>query len=165
MSRKTLYDYETMNDIRIAGLMTDDDEQLFYLAREANDEKKLKELFKKYIGAYQKTEEVEVTIDAITLYNQFRKTLKVQLMKEEVLEECDHTCFMCKHQYPTKDEFKKKHKRKTYPLFIRCGFSVPRYIEVNKFLDVQECLADPVLRDKRHYLPICLDCKPSRFAK
>lgn len=170
------YDHEKMTNIRLSGVMSDEDEEALTDAIVSWNSKKQTEIFNKYVGDFKEPEVEEPTEEpvedgkkktkqSILVYNQFRKTLKVQMMKEEVLEDHSHTCFMCKHVYPTKDDFKRKHPKTTYPLFIRSLIDVPRYIEVNKILDVQGCLDSPDLRNRTYMLPICLDCKPSRFAK
>jgi len=175
MTKKIEYNHEKMTEIRIAGLMSEEDEEALSVAITNFNNKDRDAIFAKYADVEipkeegNDTEDDESTDsnkkDSLLIYNQFRKTLKVEMMKEDVLEEHNHTCFMCKHKYPKKDDFKRKHKGKTYPLFVRCVFNVPRYIEVNKFVDVQDCLDSPDLRNKQYYLSICLDCKPSRFAK
>lgn len=161
-----------MEAIRLAGLMSEEDEEELGIALGSWNTKKCKEIYAKYINVKVPEKEVEdepdqvvTKPDSMLIYNQFRKTLKVEVMKEDVLEAHDHKCFMCKHKYPSKDDFKKKHKGKTYPLFVRCLFNVPRYIEVNRFIDIQDCLDCPDLRNSQYYIPMCLDCKPSRFAK
>lgn len=172
------YDHKKMTKIRIAGLMSEADEEALADAVATWDNKKRDKIFNKYIGQIDDIKEdvedepVEETATdkkktkkSLLVYNQFRKTLKVEMMKENVLEDHSHTCFMCKHVYPTKDDFKKSHPKTTYPLFVRSVIDIPRYIEVNKLLSVHDCLDSPDLRNSQYYLPICLDCKPSRFAK
>jgi len=172
------YDHEKMTKIRLDGLMSEEDEEALALAIASWNTKKQEEIYLKYADKFKEEEpedNEEVTEDGnepkkinkknLLVYNQFRKTLKVSMIKEEVIEEHNFTCFMCKHQYPNRDDFKRKHPKTTYPLYIRSLIDIPRYIEVNKILTVQGCLDSPDLRNKMYYLPICLDCKPSRFAK
>lgn len=168
---------ELLTKVRLAGLMSKEDEERLAEAVAKWDQKTQDELFEKYKKKEKKadealaysdeedTEPISNSKQSVLIYNQFRKTLKVEMIKEDVLIEHKHTCFYCKHEYPTKEDFKRNHKKKTYPLFVRSLINVPRYIEINKIISVQECLDNPDLRNKNYYLPICLDCKPSRFAK
>lgn len=120
------YDHEKMTNIRLSGVMSDEDEEALTDAIVSWNSKKQTEIFNKYVGDFKEPEVEEPTEEpvedgkkktkqSILVYNQFRKTLKVQMMKEEVLEDHSHTCFMCKHVYPTKDDFKRKHPKPPIP--------------------------------------------------
>ena len=87
------------------------------------------------------------------------------MVKENALIKCDHTCFTCDKQYPTKDEFKAKFPSLTYPVFVRCNFPIIKYIEKTQQFDITELIKDKKIFNSDNYTAICLDCKPSKFAK
>jgi len=174
--------YTKLNNIRLDGKMSEEDEVIFGNAKSLFQTKVIEELYEKYTSldivkqkkkySVNPRDNINVDFDGgykeakdVLLFNKVRKTLKHELLKEDVLEAHKNTCSECKHQFPTRKQFKKDHPRTIYPLFVRCLFNIPCYLNKKRILTINEAMKDEAIFNKDNYQPICTDCKPSRFAK
>lgn len=178
---------EQLNEVRLSNLMSETDEELLAIALGKNDSKTIEQLYNKYKDVEivvpeepEEKEEPEEVIEepediipaddlkrkkSLDLYNKLRKTLRFALLKESILERHDCICFVCKTKFPTKENFKRNFSKKIYPLFVRCSFSIPTYIEKNNILTIDLIMDNKDIFNFNYHLPICTDCKPSRFIK
>ena len=175
---------EKLNKIRIAGHMSDEDSSTLGNAISMFQYNVINLLYEKYCSekvietpiiearaeivpyvVEPKQEETKPTRSDVELFNKIRKTLKHEILRDEVMDEHKNTCALCKHKFPTREQFKKDHPKTTYPLFIRCDFKIPEYLNKNRIMTLDEGLKDKEIFNKENYKPICTDCKPSRFVK
>jgi len=179
--------YKKLNTIRIAGFFdSEEDEEELAIAYGKYQIKKLEELWDKYKHRHDEAvvalepkaepedEEEPVAetkvVDpnakkALLTYKKLTRVLKYEMVKQTVLDNHNHTCFCCETTYPEKDEFKADHPDKSYPLFVRCNFPIVKYIESKELFEIKELIKDEKIFNSKNYSAICLDCKPSRFAK
>lgn len=161
--------------------MSEEDEIILGNAHSLFQTKVIEELYEKYMVHAKETpelklKEVEVAVLSeednfkptkadLDLFNKLRKTLKHEVLRDEVLVDHSCVCAECKHKFPTRREFKKDHPHTTYPLFVRCILKIPNYLNKNKILTLQEAMKDETIFNKKNYQPVCTGCKPSRFAR
>lgn len=165
--------YDKLTEIRLNSLMSEEDEQLLADAYASYQYKKIDALWEKYKDkeVIQEEDVVEEIVskdtydDSYKLYNAFRRTLRYSLFKETILDSHDHTCFLCKMKFPKKEDFKKSHPKTTYPMFVRCAFSIPTMIKKRGFETIDDCMNSRDLFNSNFYLPICDTCKPASFTR
>jgi len=185
MSQKLGELFEKLNTIRLANLFENDaDAEELGIAYGAYRMKPLLKLWEKYGDKYEeavdvlkdKDETEDVSDDkkeqdkaqktkAVLVYKKLTRVLKYDVLKQRVLDDCNHTCLCCDQEFPEKDEFKAERPDKAYPLYVRCHFPVVKYIEHAELFDVRELIKDEKIFNSKNYSAICLNCKPSRFIK